>query len=65
VGFDWIGLFRSEDGDTIILVALGIAAGDGFAVGQGLQEGEQVFGVAAGDVDAHGAKPQAAIVCVR
>lgn len=53
VGFDRIGLFRSEDGDTIILVAFGIAAGDGFAVGQGVQEGEQVVGIAAGDVDAH------------
>ena len=43
VGFDRIGLFRSEDGDTIILVAFGIAARNGFAVRQGLQEGERGF----------------------
>ena len=53
VSFDRIGLFRSEDGDAIILVTFGIAAGDGFAVGQSVQEGEQVVGIAAGDVDAH------------
>ena len=53
VGFDQIVLFRAEDGDPIILVAFGIAAGDGFAVRQGLQEGEQVVRIATGDVEAH------------
>ncbi len=41
---DRIGLFATEDGGAIVLVALGIAAGDGGAVRQGMEEGEQVVG---------------------
>jgi hypothetical protein len=62
LGLDRIGLLRSENGGPIVLVALRIAAGDGEpGVGEGLgvvlpgaqgvEEGEQVIGIAAGQIE--------------
>jgi hypothetical protein len=62
LGLDGIGFLDSVNGRAIVLVALGIAAGDGEAgvdeccfVGlrcaQGAEEGEQVVGVTAGQIE--------------
>src|SRR5260370_401175 len=51
---DGVGLLAAEEGGAVILVALGIAAGDGqrprSALGQVVEEGEQVVGVLAGGI---------------
>ena len=47
-----IGLLVAEDGGAIVLIALRIAAGNGPGLGQPVQEGEQVVGIAAGNVEA-------------
>jgi hypothetical protein len=55
VSFHGIGLARAVDGDAVVLVALGVAAGDaeaGVVDRQGGEEGQQVVGVLAGGVEA-------------
>jgi hypothetical protein len=53
-GLDRIGLLTAEDGDSVVLVTLRIAArnGDWQRFGEALEEVDQVVGVLSGDIDA-------------
>jgi hypothetical protein len=54
-GLDGVGFLVTVDGDAIVLVALGVAAGEaelGLVQAQPLEESEEVVGVGAGGIEA-------------